>query len=254
MDLVEANIAWLTVMREVHEENTANLAERSRAALGFEQSYEGELMRRYELRYGSALDRTIKTYEKVRGKDGRGNDEPPRRPFDFRTAKRGSGPAGKPDGRDMESAMVACANDTAASRPVEDTKWAGEISAEDVRACGGLLPKRVKAEGECLDGSAGASHSREGECLDGSAGASHSREGECLDGSAGASHSREGECLDGSAGASHSREGECLDGSAGACALAGRRMPGRLGGSRALPGARDASSRGDRRRARGRRT
>ena len=107
VDLVEANIEWLTEMLEEHEQHKAHTAERVVRKLGFEQSYEGELMRRYELRYGSALDRTIKTYEKVRGMDGRGNDEPPRRPFDFRTAKRGSGPAGKPDGRDMESAMVA---------------------------------------------------------------------------------------------------------------------------------------------------
>ena len=129
----------------------------------------------------------------------------------------------------------------------------GEISAEDVRACGGLLPKRVKAEGGGGSGQddpadcailgadptdvmpadermpAGEAQPQYGERLDSPAGAA--LPGRRTPGQlGGAALFREGECLDGSAGASHSREGGCLDGSAGP-RTPGRRMPGRLGGS-----------------------
>ena len=75
MDLVEENMARLTVQREVHEENTENLAERTVKRHGLDRSYDGELMRRYELRYKTVLDRTIATYDGVRRKDSRGEEE-----------------------------------------------------------------------------------------------------------------------------------------------------------------------------------
>ena len=43
VNLVEENIARLTVQREVHEEDVGKLAQKTVTQLGFDRSYDGEL-------------------------------------------------------------------------------------------------------------------------------------------------------------------------------------------------------------------
>jgi hypothetical protein len=76
VNLVDAQIQRLTVLLELHEENTEHDAQRTVTRLGFDWSRDAELMRRYELRYRIALDRTIATYERVHGKDQGEKEDP----------------------------------------------------------------------------------------------------------------------------------------------------------------------------------
>jgi hypothetical protein len=107
-------------------------------------------MRRYLQRFGGTLDRTIKTYEKVRWKD-RGEKEddqvrktPLRSPVpDFALwSKRGGAPGTQAAAGPAGSSSV----DARPDMPEGDIGWALEIDPVDVAACGGYLPER------CLDG------------------------------------------------------------------------------------------------------
>lgn len=215
VDLVEENMARLTVQREVHEENTENLAERTAKRHGLDRSYDGELMRRYELRYKTALDRTIATYDGVRRKDSRGEEE--RGTPERRVPILDAGSRGQTLGTGMRTGTAcrtADASDSGGCEPDDDTKWARNIDPADVWACAGYLPERVKCEGGERRAEGGGGNG-EGEAAGvvpadrvggGPAGAVQPQEGGRMDGSAGAVWPREGERLHSPAVASHSQD------------------------------------------------
>ena len=145
VDLVDRNIEMLSAILVEHERHKEQDAEQLVGQQGFSQSYEAELMRRYELRYGNAFDRTVRTYERVTGQKPPEYEEPARRPFHFGAANPNSHSAGKPGETVINSATVACAGDSGRWTLDEDRTWRREICEEDVRACGGLVPKRCVA-------------------------------------------------------------------------------------------------------------
>jgi hypothetical protein len=159
VNLVDTQIQRLTELQELHEQNTEHEAQRTVTRLGFDRSRDAELMRRYELRYRVALDRTIKTYERVHGKDQGDNDDPTGRGAERRVPVSDSGLRGKRGGTGTHEAPASAAGCTAD----DDTEWAREINAADllagrgdaafaerqvtidaadVLACGGYLPER----------------------------------------------------------------------------------------------------------------
>ena len=167
VNLVEENIQRLTALLEVHEGFTQQDAQRTVTRLGFDRSRDVELMRRWELRYRVALERSIVTYDKVHGKDQAEKEDDRVRRTELRSPippygsqrRRGGGEAGRnmaPDAtgectadddtqwaREIDTGGVSpCRGDAAFA----ERKAAMVIDTADVLACGGYLPER------CLDG------------------------------------------------------------------------------------------------------
>jgi Domain of unknown function (DUF2760) len=157
VNLADTQIQRLTELLELREQNTEHEAQRTVTRLGFDRSRDAELMRRCELRYRSALDRAIVTYEKVHGKDKDDNEDPPGRGPDFRSPIPAFGLRGERRGTPAAPAS-ACASDIGGSALGDDIQWAREIDAADLLACGGYLPER------CLDGLTGDGGPSPDEC------------------------------------------------------------------------------------------
>jgi hypothetical protein len=129
VNLVAENIQRLTALLELHEEYTEQDAQRTVTRLGYDRSRDVELMRRNERRYRVALDRSIKTYDMVHGKDREDKEDDRIR----RTASRSPIPpyrsGGRRGGARRNTALDATetsAGDAEAGMPDGDIQWAIE--------------------------------------------------------------------------------------------------------------------------------
>ncbi len=166
VELVDRELVRLSGELTKHLRNVQKHGEKSVARLSFDLSQDGELLRRYDLRYKSSLYRSIEIYDKVSKRERRGGyEEVTRRPEPIPSYGRRGGAELDADLGSGRSEGRGCGpgDDTAREGgrwreegggrsdggcgPDDDTQWALEIDGADVLACGGLLPKRVKVEG-----------------------------------------------------------------------------------------------------------
>ncbi len=139
VELVDRELVRLSGEVTKHLRNVQKHGEKSVARLSFDLSQDGELLRRYDLRYKSSLYRSIEIYDKVSKRERRER-------YDDVTRRTEITPEG--GRRRAESGGRGDAGWThAGCGPDDDTAWAREIDPGDVQACGGLLPKRLARKG-----------------------------------------------------------------------------------------------------------
>ena len=164
IDLVDTEIEQIEMILQDREGVTPEeQGRRDVAALNFDKSPDGELMRRYELRYLSALRRGVDVLKKIRGKgkerrDGLPADER-RVPIPEAVGRKDGGRRTEDGGRMPEDVdlswayegVVETVGDAATDGHGETPPMHGgwkepEIDASDVLACGGLVPARCREE------------------------------------------------------------------------------------------------------------
>ncbi len=141
VELVDRELVRLSGELTKHLRNVQKHGEKSVARLSFDQTRDGELIRRYHLRYKGSLYRSIEIYDKVRKRERHERyEEVTRRPEPIPSY-------GRRGGAELNAAQGSGRSEGPGCGPDDDTSWAQQIDPVDVQACGGLLPKRVKVEG-----------------------------------------------------------------------------------------------------------
>ncbi len=140
VELVDRELKRYAAKLRKHKRNTEKLGRKSVNNSRFNLSSDGELMRRYVLRYRSSLVSLDKTYEKMRKREQQGE---PLEGGGRRASGRAESGGRRACGRAEDGGRGNAGWTHAGCGPDDDTAWAREIDPGDVQACGGLLPKRV---------------------------------------------------------------------------------------------------------------
>ncbi len=143
VELVDRELKRYAAKLRRFRRNTEKLGRKSVNNSRFNLSSDGELMRRYVLRYRSSLVSLDRTYDKMRKRELDGE----RKGGERRACGRPEDGGRRAEGGADRGGRGNAGWTHAGCGPDDDTEWAREIDPGDVQACGGLLPKRTRQGG-----------------------------------------------------------------------------------------------------------